>query len=259
MASNTQESNTVDGPQNIYDTQQFFDGYVQLPRQVEGLDGAPEWPCLRSMLPPLDALRILDLGCGMGWFARWAIENGAAKVHGVDLSENMLNRARSMTASQNITYQRADMDELTLPGTEYDLVFSSLAFHYLLELPRLFREIHKSLADGGKIVFTVEHPIFLGPTRGGLITDSDGRKIWPLDAYQREGPRLRNWFVNGVKKQHRTLGTYINLLLATGFELTDFVEWCPTAEDLVKFPDWETEFIRPTFLLIGATKKAEIS
>jgi len=32
--------------QNIYDDPQFFEGYGRLPRSVEGLDGAPEWPAL---------------------------------------------------------------------------------------------------------------------------------------------------------------------------------------------------------------------
>jgi SAM-dependent methyltransferase len=168
----------------------------------------------------------------------------------------MLDKARSLTTVEGIEYQRADLEEIELAEADYDLVFSSLAFHYLVNLPALFREIRKALRPGGRLVFSIEHPIFTGPTRGGLVTAEDGRKIWPLDAYQREGLRLRNWFVDGVRKQHHTMGTYLNILLRAGFELTDFVEWCPTAEDLQKFPDWETEFIRPTFLLIGATKKA---
>ena len=36
--------------QNIYDNDKFFAGYGQLPRSVDGLDGAPEWPVLRAML-----------------------------------------------------------------------------------------------------------------------------------------------------------------------------------------------------------------
>ncbi|KAK9780930.1 putative Methylase [Seiridium cardinale] len=89
---------------------------------------------------------------------------------------------------------------LNLPDNAYDLVFSSLAFHYLVNLPGLSKEIHKSLTPGGKLVFSIEHPIFTGPTCGGLISDADGRKIWPLDAYQKEELRLRNWFVDGVRK-----------------------------------------------------------
>ena len=80
-------------PQNVYDDPDFFAKYSQFRRSVEGLDGAAEWPMLQSMLPGLAGQRVLDLGCGFGWFCRWAREHGAASVVGVDLSERMLARA----------------------------------------------------------------------------------------------------------------------------------------------------------------------
>ena len=64
--------------QNIYDDPAFFDGYSRLNRSVHGLDGATEWPALRAMLPDPRGLRVLDLGCGYGWFCRWAAQQGAA-------------------------------------------------------------------------------------------------------------------------------------------------------------------------------------
>ena len=76
--------------QNIYDDEEFFAGYSRLRRSVEGLDGAPEWPALRALLPNLSGLKVLDLGCGFGWFCRWARQQGAARVLGIDVSERML-------------------------------------------------------------------------------------------------------------------------------------------------------------------------
>ncbi|STT04920.1 type 11 methyltransferase [Klebsiella michiganensis] len=78
--------------QNIYDDPAFFAGYATLDRSVKGLEGAPEWPTLQQMLPPLSGLRVVDLGCGYGWFCRWARDQGAAQVDGLDLSSRMLER-----------------------------------------------------------------------------------------------------------------------------------------------------------------------
>ncbi len=39
--------------QNIYDDPQFLPGYATLDRSVKGLDGAPEWPSLQAILPPI--------------------------------------------------------------------------------------------------------------------------------------------------------------------------------------------------------------
>jgi len=74
--------------QNIYDRPEFFEGYSRLGRSVEGLGGAPEWPALRAMLPDVEGLSIVDLGCGFGWFCRWARSHGAREVLGLDLSES---------------------------------------------------------------------------------------------------------------------------------------------------------------------------
>jgi hypothetical protein len=51
--------------QNIYDNQKFFEKYQRLPRSLNGLPGAPEWPALRALLPTMGGLRVLDLGCGV--------------------------------------------------------------------------------------------------------------------------------------------------------------------------------------------------
>src|SRR5690348_3808833 len=112
--------------QNIYDNPEFFAGYSRLGRSIAGLDGAEEWPSLRALLPPLAGLRVLDLGCGFGWFCRWACENGAARVLGVDVSENMLARARTDTVDPAIEYMRADLEQLTLDPGSIDLAYSSL-------------------------------------------------------------------------------------------------------------------------------------
>jgi hypothetical protein len=56
--------------QDIYDDETFFAGHSQLPRSVEGLDGARAWPSLRTLLPDLWGRRVLDLGCGFDWFRR---------------------------------------------------------------------------------------------------------------------------------------------------------------------------------------------
>src|SRR5437764_451344 len=161
--------------QNIYDNDKFFAGYGQLPRSVDGLDGAPEWPALRAMLPDLHGLKVLDLGCGFGWFCHWAREQGAAQVLGIDVSEKMLARARATTQDAAITYSRADMEQLELPPGSFGLVYSSLALHYIANLDRLMAEVYRSLVPGGSLVVSVEHPIFTAPGKPAA-TPGTGRR-----------------------------------------------------------------------------------
>jgi SAM-dependent methyltransferase len=238
--------------QNIYDHEEFFEAYSRLRRSVEGLDGAPEWPALRALLPELRGLKVLDLGCGFGWFCRWARQQGAAHALGIDVSERMLARARAATQDTAITYTRADMEHLELPPESFDVVYSSLALHYIERLHELMSAVYRSLVPGGRLVFSVEHPIFTAPTDPHWSLDARGRQTWPIDSYLDEGPRSTDWLTTGVIKQHRTLATYLNLLLRCGFAISHVEEWGPTAAQVAAQPDLAGERQRPPFLLVAA-------
>jgi SAM-dependent methyltransferase len=240
--------------QNIYDTPDFFEGYSRLPRSVRGLEGAHEWPSLRALLPELDGSKVVDLGCGFGWFCRWARKNGAAAVLGIDLSENMLARARTATQDGAITFLRADLEYLDLPQASFDLAYSSLAFHYLENLEALLATVHHALKPGGWLVFSAEHPLLTAPSRPGWVADTEGRKTWPVDSYLIEGPRTTDWLAKGVVKQHRTIGAYFNLLVRLGFVVTHVEEWGPTDEQIATQPDLAQERERPTFFLMAARR-----
>ncbi|HEY3849000.1 MAG TPA: class I SAM-dependent methyltransferase [Acetobacteraceae bacterium] len=240
--------------QNIYDDEEFFAGYSRLGRSVEGLDGAAEWPALRAMLPDMRGLKVLDLGCGFGWFCRWARDQGAASVLGVDVSERMLARAAASTRDPAITYTRADLELFEPAPASFDLVYSSLAFHYVAGLEPLITRVHWSLLPGGGFVFSVEHPIYTAPADPGWSLDPAGRKSWPVNGYLCEGPRSTDWLTRGVIKQHRTLATYINMLLRIGFLLSCVEEWGPTDEQVASRPELADERQRPPFLLVSARR-----
>ncbi|KAL5341011.1 S-adenosyl-L-methionine-dependent methyltransferase [Aspergillus crustosus] len=247
--------------QNIYDDPTFFTSYNTLPRSQHGLSAAPEWPILKSMLlkdqPNIKDTHVLDLGSGYGWFCRWAVEEGlAGKVHGVDISGKMLKRARETTPeSYGITYEKADLDSITLAKGAYDVVYSSLTLHYLSDLERLFQSIHETLKSKGRLVFSIEHPVYTAPHEEKWHQTESEEEYWLLNDYGAEGERVRNWLGQDVKKFHRSIQTYLTLLIKTGFNLVDFVEWMPSKKDLEEHPDWARERHRPAFLLIGVEKK----
>ncbi len=238
--------------QNIYDDPQFFDGYSRLPRSVGGLAAAPEWPALRAMLPEIRGRRIVDLGCGYGWFCRWAREAGAADVLGVDVSDKMLDRARSALVDPAITYARADLETIELSVNRFDLAYSSLVLHYIEDVARLMREVHESLVPGGYLVFSIEHPMFMAPRNAGWKLDAEGHHTWPVDSYLAEGPRTTEWFTPGVVKYHRTLATTLNHMIAAGFTIAHVEEFGPTAQQIAADPTLAKERERPMFLLVSA-------
>ena len=71
-----------------------------------------------------------------------------------------------------------------------------------------------------------------------------------------EGPRSTNWLAQGVIKQHRTLATYINMLIRLGFVISHVEEWGPTEEQIAEVPNWADERQRPPFLIVAARRYA---
>lgn len=254
----------------IYDDSTFFKNYLDLPRQQHGLDGAPEWPILRSMVGPVQGDKVLDLGCGLGWFSRWAVDNGARHVDALDVSRNMIEKAKEMTPtgiqSTTINYQVKDLEEgLSLEAASYNVIYSSLTFHYLetTTFTRLLGLFHAALKPGGRLVFSVEHPIYTAPTCDTFISVDlpSGQKeesIWPLNRYGYEGLRQTRWLGGHIRKHHRTLTTHVQGLLDAGFVISGVREYMASEEDLAKEPRWKGALERPIFLLIKADKPKSI-
>ena len=240
--------------ENRYDDASFFNKYKQMARSTGGLEAAGEWHEFRKMMPVFTGKRVLDLGCGFGWHCRYAVEQGAKSVVGVDISEKMLTEARERTDSQRIEYVHMPIEDIDYPENSFDIVISSLTFHYIESFEDICKKISRCLTAGGDFVFSVEHPIFTAQGRQQWYYDADGKPIhWPVDRYFDEGARQAVFLGEEVTKYHRTLTNYINTLLVNGFEITQLVEPKP-AEDLMNDPGMKDELRRPMMLLIAARK-----
>lgn len=241
--------------QNKYDDPEFFGKYSRMPRSIHGLEAAGEWLAVRALLPALDGKRVLDLGCGFGWHCRFAREEGARSVVGVDLSENMLAQARATTDDTTIDYRRAAIEDASFDAGEFDLVMSSLAFHYVERFELVCRNVYRWLAPGGAFVFSVEHPVFTARAAQDWCYGPHGERLhWPIDDYQAEGVRQTAWLADDVVKYHRTVATYFNALLDAGFTITGVSEPQPSPAMIAEQPEMRDETRRPLFLVIAAAK-----
>ena len=102
-------------------------------RSQQGLAGAGEWETLRKLLPDFKDKRVLDLGCGYGWHCIYAMEHGASSVVGVDISHKMLEVAKEKTHFPQVEYKCCAIEDVEFPEESFDVILSSLAFHYKRE------------------------------------------------------------------------------------------------------------------------------
>ncbi len=243
--------------QNIYDDATFFQGYKELRDNDTGLNGVLEEPAFRSLLPDLRGKAILDLGCGMGNFAVYAMERGAASYIGVDISRNMIEVARKRVIHSSVAFINGPIEDHGIESSQYDLIVSSLCLHYIEDYEGVIVKIVQGLKPGGMFAFSVEHPVCTASIKDQLWCEAaDGTKRhWILDDYRCEGLRKTAWFVEGVTKYHRTTETYVNGLISQGLTLIRLLEPAATNEAIAKRPDLADQARRPPFLLIAAVKK----
>ncbi|WP_188456278.1 class I SAM-dependent methyltransferase [Virgibacillus oceani] len=241
--------------QNKYDDAAFFSAYEQMPRSINGLEAAGEWPVFKALIPELSNKHVLDLGCGFGWHCRYASGQQASSVIGVDISEKMLQKAREKTNDPAISYVNMPVEDISFSNSQFDVVISSLAFHYVKSFDVLCKKVYKCLKSGGSFIFSVEHPIFTSRNEQNWYIDEQGNRLhWPVDNYQEEGRRETNFLTENVVKYHRTFSTYINDLIEAGFTLHAVKEPTPTGEMLKNGPAMRDELRRPMFMIISAVK-----
>jgi 2-polyprenyl-3-methyl-5-hydroxy-6-metoxy-1,4-benzoquinol methylase len=248
-------------PQNIYDDPRFFAGYAQMERFGPGWDRAVEHSSFLALVPDVQDLRVLDLGCGAGQLAQYLAVTGAAEVHGVDVSARMIELARTDRAHPRVTYSLGPIEALNFPADRFDVVVSSLALHYVEDYEAVVRRVARWLVSGGVFVYSTEHPIYTARLPGnGWVVDAQSRRTkWAIDNYAEEGLRVEHWFVDGVRKYHRTMSTLLNGLIEAGFSIERVVEPIPSEDWLQRHPDGHDERRRPMFLLFRAVRPRNAS
>ncbi len=131
--------------QNIYDHPEFFHQYHALRQTPYNFNSLLEQPAFKSLLPNVTNLQMLDIGCGMGEFAYYCIENDAKHVTAIDVSKNMLTIAQREHAHANIDYCLQALEDYEVSPESYDCITSSLSLHYVKDFDTVIRKIARML------------------------------------------------------------------------------------------------------------------
>ena len=239
---------------NEYDRESFFAEYAKMPRSKDGLRSAGEWHQLKPLFPPLQGKSVLDLGCGYGWHCKFAAEQGAARVLGLDLSRKMIQEAKRRNPGRQIEYRVCGIEEYEYPEDAWDLVVSNLALHYIENLEAVFQQVYRTLRYGGVFLFNIEHPVFTaGVGQDWVYTEEGVPKYWPVDNYFVPGTRHTHFLGCSVVKQHHTLTQILMGLLHSGFTL-QAVEEAEPPQEMMDLPGFKDELRRPMMLLVRAAK-----
>lgn len=173
-------------------------------------------PTLLRLLGDVRGLRVLDAGCGNGYFSRILAGQGA-RVVGVEPTDVMSAFAREREAGlrQGITYVQADLAQLPYLGGPFDAVVCSMVLMSVPDWKPALRSCVDAVRPGGLFVLGLVHPAFeqlLGTWREyGAY-----RVRRYLDEYEIAGPDASDF--------HRPLSAYLNELASLGCHLREIAE-----------------------------------
>jgi len=113
---------------------------------------------MREALANLHFKFILEIGCGTGKNTSFLVDVGA-KVHALDFSEGMIEKARDKVKAGNVRFSVAGLTQ-TWPCDDraYDLVVCNLVLEHIEDLSFIFAEAFRVLAAGGKFLVNELHP-----------------------------------------------------------------------------------------------------
>jgi SAM-dependent methyltransferase len=218
-----------------------------------GVDSAPynalyERPAMLDLLPPLPGTRVLDAGCGAGWYAAELATRGAF-VTALDASAAMIRHARDRFTSpvlnhltRQVELRVADLEQpLPFSNATFDGIISSLVLHYLRDWGPTLAEFRRILTPSGWMVFSTHHP-------AAEAIRLDTRRyadIEPVEDYWK--------WVGTVRYYRRPLSAIIEALTNAGLAVERLVEPLPTDEfRKLKPAAYERLLRHPEFLLVRA-------
>ena len=246
--------------QNIYDDKEFSEKYDELRINQKGQNANDliEIPAFRKIMLEVKGKKILDLGCGYGENDKYYKELGAKSVLGLDISTHMIEMANKHNKLKDIDYKVIAMEDINQINDKFDIVISSLAFHYIKDYNKLIKDIYNLLNKGGYLIFSQEHPFttcikYTENVQNGH-TIIDEKYFGLFSDYNRPGIRTKEWFEKDVIKYHRTFTEIINVLVSNGFSIEKIDEPVASKEAIVKNPKYINQLDRPFFLIVKAKK-----
>lgn len=243
---------------NIYDNEEFLKGYLQIRRSNANHNDLIEQPAMKKLLPDVKGKSVLDLGCGYGANTVSFARQGAKRVVGVDISQKMLEKAKVENSHPCVQYLNMDMGKIGELEGKFDIVYSSLAFHYVEDFCKLIKDIYSLLNNGGVLLFSQEHPITTATFDGlGDFNKAENGEYlsYTFSNYCQSGKRVVNWFVDGLVKYHRPFSEIISAIIDTGLTITAVCEPVPDEKIIKEVPRMAKELLKPSFLIIKAEKR----
>lgn len=185
-------------------------------------------PVVRRVLGKVKGKKVLELGCGNGYFAR-ALARAGAAVTAIDGSSRFVSLAKQneQRKPRGVRYLRRDAAKLVgIRSRTFDNVVANMVFMDIPHFQLAIREASRVLTQGGRLVFSLVHPIY-SDWQHAVVT-YNGKKYYAriLKKYLSETSDDRMYWKIGhtTVHYHRPLQSYFHALRNAGLLIKDLHE-----------------------------------
>lgn len=195
-----------------------------------------------GVLPDVDGLDVVELGCGTAYWSAWLARRGARPV-GVDITEAQLATARELQVEHGLEFPlvRASAEDVPLPDASFDVAFSEYGASLWCEPERWIGEAARLLRPGGRLVFLTNSPLLM------LCTPLSGEPATERLERPQFGMRRFEWPDEDGIEFHLPHGEMIRVLGEAGLVVEALHELrrpegaAPTRFDFVT-PEWASRW-----------------
>ena len=221
------------------------------------------------MLPDVDGLHGLDVGCGDGHNTRLIAERGA-RITGVDISQTFVGHAKRLERLEprGIDYQVASANSLPFDDEAFDFVTAIMSLMDVADPSGSLAEASRVLKPGGFLQFSIAHPCFDTPHRRNRRDDlGQTYAIEVGDYFKNQDGDIAEWIFSAapesVAEQYakfkiprftRTIGQWLNMLIDSGFVIERVEEPKPSEEAVREHPNLQDATVFAYFLHVRATR-----
>lgn len=225
-------------------------------------------PSIVRLMNIKPGMRVVDIACGQGFFAREFARAGAY-VTGADISPELIaaaemhlkKEARLRAKPQFLASPAHHMPGV--PSGSADIATIILAVQNIKELAETFHEAHRILKPGGRLMLVINHPAFRIPKASGWAYDEKNNTQYRrIDKYLSEGTVPIDMHPGEAKRVytvsfHRPLQVYVKHLGKAGLYISNMEEWIsnrhgPKGKTYAALEQARKEI--PLFLFIEARK-----
>ncbi len=178
----------------------------------------------RVAIPWAEVKDVIDLACGTGRAGTWLKGKGVEAVDGVDLTPEMLERAKTRQVYRELLL--GDVGAVSLPDASYDLATQFLADEHLADLRPVYRETARLTRANGRFLLVGFHPWFL---MAGIPTHFDRKPGEPV----------------AIESYVHLFSDHVTAASAAGWRLAELIEGLVDDAWIEAKPKWTIHRDRP--------------